>query len=74
MEITLIDVNDSIPEFSAQSYVADCSESAVIGYTVTTTTASDADEIGNLTYSLSDSGGAFSISSQGKGEQIQITK
>ena len=64
-EITLLDVNDSSPEFSQSTYTAECSEAAGVGFTVTTVTASDADEDAQLSYSLSTNTSPFTINNQG---------
>ena len=69
-EITLLDVNDSSPEFSQSTYTAECSEAAGVGFTVTTVTASDADEDAQLSYSLSTNTSPFTINNQGMPFQI----
>ncbi|XP_067948846.1 protocadherin Fat 4-like [Watersipora subatra] len=66
VEITLIDVNDSPPTFSSYSYEASCMEDAAVGFTVKTVTANDPDKSSNLNYTVSGTGGLFTINNNGE--------
>ena len=65
MTISLIDDNDSPPEFGSILYQKDINETLTIGSTVITVAAHDPDVDPRITYELSDSGGRFSIDNTG---------
>ncbi|XP_046358556.2 protocadherin Fat 4-like [Haliotis rufescens] len=54
LTLTITDVNDNLPVFNPSSYTTNVDENTAIGTTVTTVTATDADDLGfgTITYSI----------------------